>query len=393
MATDVIVVGAGPAGSATALLLARRGYRVSIVDRARFPRPKPCGEYVNPDAAARLDALGVGPAIGAAGTTLSGVRIVGRDGCAVWAPFPAGRALLVSRIHLDHTLVCAAARAGAQVIEEFRVEGTTPGPEPAVAGRHRGRTIRMSARLVIGADGLRSVVARRAGPLEAAVDGHYTIGAHFEILEAPVPGLSLHLGHGWFAGAAVYGAGTGNIVAAVARSALRQARGNVEALFSNACEQLPVLRALVRRARRVTPFVSVGPLGYTRRRAVDSGLLLVGDAAGTINPMTGEGIAMALRSAEMAAAAADEVLRGGTASRQALDRYERARIDAFKERWTVSRALQWILRRPALASSLLARMAADPRLATVLLGVVGDGRPTRDIASAGFLARLIRPRV
>lgn len=392
MNTDVIVVGAGPAGSATALLLARRGYRVSIVDRARFPRPKPCGEYVNPDAAARLDALGVGAAVAAAGTTLSGVHIAGQDGCAVWAPFPAGRALLVSRMHLDHALLCAAARAGAQVIEEFRVDGVLPGSVPVATGRHRGRAMRLAARLVIGADGLRSVVARRAGPLRAAADGHYTIGAHFEISESPVPGLGLHLGHGWFAGAAVYGNGNGNIVVAVARSAFRLARGDVEALFSTACEQLPALRALVRRARRVTPFISVGPLGYTRRPAADDGLLLVGDAAGTINPMTGEGIAMALQSAELAAAAVDQALQSDSASRRALACYERARIAAFNERWVVSRALQWIVRRPALASSLLARMMADPRLATVLLGVVGDVRPARDIFSPGFVGRLALSR-
>ncbi len=392
MDTDVIVVGAGPAGSATALLLAQRGYRVSIVDRARFPRPKPCGEYVNPDAVARLDALGVGSAVAAAGTTLSGVHIAGPDGHAIWAPFPAGRALLVSRMHLDHTLLSASARAGAQVIEEFRVDGITPGSGPAVRGRHQGRAVRLAARVVIGADGLRSVVARQAGPLEAAANAHYTIGAHFEIPEAPVPGLGLHLGQGWFAGAAVYGNGTGNIVVAVGRSAFREARGNVEALFSAACDQLPALRALVRRARRVTAFVSVGPLGYTRRRAVDRGPLLVGDAAGTINPMTGEGIAMALRSAEMAAAAVDQALRQGTGSQEALARYERARLAAFKERWMVSRVLQWILRRPTLASALVARMAGGPGLATVLLGVVGDVRPARDIASAGFLARLVLSR-
>ena len=128
---DVVVVGAGPAGSATALLLTRRGHHVVIVDRARFPRPKPCGEYLNPGAVEVLDRLGLGTVVGATGPTLSGMFIAGADGTAVWAAFPSGRGKLVARDRLDHALLKEAARAGAEIIEECRVETVTPGPTPA----------------------------------------------------------------------------------------------------------------------------------------------------------------------------------------------------------------------------------------------------------------------
>jgi len=387
---DVVVVGAGPAGSVTALLLARRGYRVTIVDRARFPRPKPCGEYLNPAAVAALDRLGLGPQVAVAGTSISGMFIAGPDGAAVWAPFPAGRGLLVPRARLDHLLLRQAAAAGAGVIEEFRVDEVSPGRAPEVLGRHRGQTARLVARLVIGADGLQSVVARRAGPLEPAAGGHYTIGAHFEGLDAAVPRGDLHLGWGWYAGAALYGDGIGNVVAAVPRGWFRRA-GGAETIFTEACEALPVLGRIVRGARRVTPFVSVGPLGYTRRWAVDDGLLLVGDAAGTINPMTGEGIALALRGAELAAAAADQALRQGRASRQALAAYDQARAAAFQDTWRISRLLQWIIRQPALASYLVRHLAEDPHLAMRLLGVVSGLRPAGDILRPAFLVRMLAP--
>jgi len=369
---DVVVVGAGPAGSATALLLARRGHHVVIVDRARFPRPKPCGEYLNPGAVEVLDRLGLGTVVGATGPTLSGMFIAGADGTAVWAPFPSGRGRLVARVRLDHALLKEAARAGADVIEECRVETVTPGPTPAVSGRRGSRPIRLIGRLVIGADGLRSAVARRTGALEAAAHAHYTVGAHFEHLQVLEPRGDLHLGEGWYAGAALHGNGAGNVVVALPRTSFPQAGGDPEAAFTHACASLPVLRQIMRGARRISPFVSVGPLGYTRRRAVDEGILLVGDAAATINPMTGEGIFMALRGAELAAEAADRALRQGATSRRALGVYERARSATFRDTWMASRLLQWIIRHPALASFLFRRLADDPRLASRLLGVVSD---------------------
>jgi flavin-dependent dehydrogenase len=128
----------------------------------------------------------------------------------------------------------------------------------------------------------------------------------------------------------------------------------------------------MRGARRTSPYVCAGPLGYLRRCTVDDGVLLVGDAAGTINPMTGEGLFMALRGAELAADAADRALRADATSRDALRAYERARAAAFGSTWTISRVLQWFLRHPAVMARVFRRLAASPRLASTLLGWVSD---------------------
>ncbi|MGH2403818.1 MAG: NAD(P)/FAD-dependent oxidoreductase [bacterium] len=372
MEPDVVVVGAGPAGSAAALRLARRGYRVTIVDRSKFPRAKPCGEYLNPGAVAALDRLGALTLVARAGVSLSGMYVVGPDGAAVWVPYPAGRGLLVPRERLDHLLLLEAARAGAEVIEECRVDAVTPGSAPVVTGRHRGCAVRLSARLVIGADGLRSVVARRTGPLAPAAHGHYTVGAHFEDLQAAAPRGDLHLGPGWYAGAALYGGGRGNVVIAVQRREFRRDGSDAEAVFSRTCAALPALTRIMRGAKRVTPFVSVGPLGYRTRTATDDGIMLVGDAAGTIDPMTGEGLCLALRSAELAARTADAALARGDAVRERLAAYDRARTAAFRDTWIVSRLLQRVIGRPRLAGLLLRGLAARPQLASRLLGVVSD---------------------
>ena len=163
---DVLVVGGGPAGSTAARLLAQLGWTVRLLDRARFPRPKPCGECLNPGAVAALERLGVLERVLALqpasldGWTVSAERAVARG------RFPHGAGgLSLDRARLDAALLDAARAAGVEVVEGTRVTGLVHTAEEKRAGTVAVLTAAPGhpvhrARIVVGADGLRSVVAR-----------------------------------------------------------------------------------------------------------------------------------------------------------------------------------------------------------------------------------------
>jgi len=173
-AADVIVVGAGPAGAATAILLAEHGVAVQLLDRARFPRPKICGEYLSPEAPRVLDRLGVLKTVDGLATPLAGMRITAPDGTVVigtyrtvgdWRPYRE-HAMAIERARLDEALVERVRALPIDFREHVRVtdvlveRGEVRG---VVAVDRDGRAARLRARLVIAADGRASVVAERLG--------------------------------------------------------------------------------------------------------------------------------------------------------------------------------------------------------------------------------------
>ena len=145
--SDVLVVGGGPAGSTVARLLAGRGWSVRLIDRARFPRAKPCGECLNPGAIAALDRLGVLPDVLALAPAPLDGWAVGTGATLARGRFPSAcGGLALDRARLDHALLEAARAAGVEVVEGRKVAAGDP--------------VLRSASVVVGADGLRSVVAR-----------------------------------------------------------------------------------------------------------------------------------------------------------------------------------------------------------------------------------------
>jgi flavin-dependent dehydrogenase len=396
---DVLIAGAGPAGSAAAALLARAGWRVLAVDRAAFPREKACSEYMSPEAVRVLERLGVVPGLERAGavplagtsvTAARGSRLLGRFAEARPAPGrPTG--LSVARRVLDATLVEAARAAGARVIERAAVEellydgGAVAG---AVVRDARGVRHPVRARLTIGADGLRSVVARRLGGRRHGRPRRVAFVAHV----ADVPGLSdvaeMHVGTAGYVGLNPIGGGVANVALVVPAALAREARGRAGAFFHDRLADFPGVRGRVDPARTVREVLATGPFAARSGRVTADGALLVGDAADFFDPFTGEGICSALVGAELVAEHAGPALAApGIVAQPALAGYRRARRRRFAGKWAVERVLGYAMLWPALFDRAVGRLGRRPPMAHTLIGVTGDFVPARAVLNPLFLAR------
>jgi flavin-dependent dehydrogenase len=323
---------------------------VQVVDRARFPRDKLCGDTVNPGAVALLrrhgleGALrGARPVEGMIVTGPSGLRVEGRYGGGAY-----GRA--IARRDLDARLVEAAADAGAAIEEEILTTGAaieTTRRGAIVTGIEAkgpaGHRIEMRARVVIAADGRHSRVAQALGLSRfARAPRRWAVGGYFENVDGLTSCGEMHIRPDRYLGVAPL---PGGIVNACVVTTAGEALRNPEALLLNSLRADSALAERFASARLVSPAVCLGPMAVDCTTPGASGLLLAGDAAGFIDPMTGDGLRFALRGAELAADFALDVLVHGW--RDAHLRLAAARRRVFRPKWRFNRTLRSLVASPA----------------------------------------------
>jgi flavin-dependent dehydrogenase len=386
---EVVIVGAGPAGSAAAARLADAGHDVLLLDRTHFPRRKPCGECVNPAAVAALRALGAWDAVAAAGPArLDGWRIDAGAGHAFCGAFPsATHGVALPRAVLDAILLRhavsrgAEARTGVRVLDLLRDGGRVVGVR--VSGEDGEREI--GARLVIGADGLRSVVVRRLDLLRRAPRlRKLALTAHVTGFDGDAHRGELHARGRGCVGIADVGGGVANVTVVVAGDEAKAVGGDPAGYFDRALADYGFPRMT-----RIDDVLATGPFDFPVRRAVADGAMLVGDAAGYYDPFTGQGIFRALRGAELAAGVAGAALRAGDTSAAALAPYERARRRAFTSGERVQHLVEAFVSRPALLRAVADRFARRPALADAIIHVTGDVRPARSLMRPRLLAQIV----
>jgi flavin-dependent dehydrogenase len=397
---DVLVVGGGPAGSSIAHALASRGIDVMVVDRARFPRPKPCAEYLSPQASRSLARMGALDEVERSGAAaLAGIRVYAPNGSVIAGDFVAkhgyhgfrDRGLSVRREVLDAILLERAGASGARIVEGAKVTELLREPDGRVRGVRltlddSSREVR--ARVVVGADGLGSVVARRLGltrrlrwPRRIALVTHYKgvkdVGEHGE----------MHVAPDGYVGIADVGGGLTTVAAVFPVSRSREiSRDRIEFLRRWLFDQ----RRLALRfasAERVTPVVATGPFASYARRASAPGAALVGDAADFFDPFTGEGIYAALRGGEILADHVTESLAAATPALAdaALREYDYARRREFGGKWLVERIIGAVVASPRLINRAARRLAARKDLADLLIGVTGNFVPAREVIRLGYV--------
>jgi geranylgeranyl reductase family protein len=391
---DVVVVGAGPAGSATAALLARRGIDVLLIEKAAFPREKACGEYLSPGVVAALDRIGVLPDVLQleharplgmrikTTTTEHLVRYDQGDGHI--------RALSIQRPIFDQVLRDHAIRSGARLEERARVTGAhLNGDNVSGVCIRRGTDDEViSARFVVAADGLHSTVSRSLG-LDLPVHWPRRLGliARYQLPENYCQGASMYVGDQVYCALNPVGRSIMN-VGLVSHANAKRTGESTAAYFDRRLAELPEAHGVLTHGERCTPIRGMGPLARRVRRTSGRGYLLVGDAAGFFDPFTGEGVYRALRGAEIAASAIEESLTRG------IDvplRYNERRREAFNRKQQFCMLIQLFLRSPAVFQYVTHRLSTRPDTSNVVSEVIGDLRPAGDALTPRQLLALFRP--
>jgi geranylgeranyl reductase family protein len=398
----VIVVGGGPAGSSTAFFLAKAGVEVTLLDRARFPRDKTCSEYLSPEASRLLDAMNALSPVEASGAAeLSGMRVHAPNGATIHGEFAAqhgfrgyrDRGLAIRRTILDSILLDRAREAGVNVKEGVRVtdvlrdRGTVKG---VTAIDSAGNESRIGTQLVIGADGLRSVIGRRLNlvrpsrwPKRIALVAHYT-----GVVDSREFG-EMYVDRGGYCGVANVGNGMTNVAVVVPVSRAPEIAVDRTEFLESWIAERPEIAARFRGAVRATPVRATGPFATSAKRAWARGAALVGDAAEFFDPFTGEGIYAALRGGEMLAGIVSDALRSNRDTESALREYERARRREFSGKWLVEKIVGAAVASPPLINRAAGVLSRRRDMADLLVGVVGDFVPAREVLNPGYLLRLL----
>ncbi len=407
---DAIVVGAGPAGAAFTLHAQRLGLRVLLLDKARFPRDKTCGDALSGRSVVELDRLDLLPAVrslpGApirrlvfgspAGDTVSVALTPPARPGQPRAAATAAEGYVVPRLHFDNLLFCRAQAAAYRCESGLTVHDLEwqDGRATGVRGvNSRGEAVRFRGRVVIGADGFSSVVARRAG-LYAHDPQHWMVAlrCYYEGVAGLDDQIELHFvdevlpGYLWLFPA---GQGRANVGIGMNHADLKRHGVDLRQALARALA-LPRFAARMAAARPLERPVGWNlPVGSRRRPAVGEGLMLIGDAAGLIDPFTGEGIGNSLLSARLAADTAFQACQADNVSAGFLRRYEDTVWAALGGELNTSTRMHRLAHRRWLVNLVIRRAARRPEISAAISAMLLDPDDRRRLLDLRFYLGLL----
>jgi flavin-dependent dehydrogenase len=370
---DFLVIGGGPAGASIAALAAEQGAKTLLIERDRFPRDKVCGEFLSAEGCAVLSRLGLLSRLTELGAMpMDACLLADAKGRSVTAPLPdlpqAGRtALGITRRVLDELLLNHAASRGVLVreqtvaihplLEKGRVTGVTTRRAGAALGDEPIR-----APLVIAADGRRSMLQRAlhpkiGDPLTTSKTSWFGFKAHFpDRTRGLSRRIELYVFDGGYAGLGPVECGRLNLALIARVDALKACGNSPLRMFEERMLSNPLLRARLGDDHPGSAWKTTGPLRFNVRKPASHGAMFLGDAAGTIDPFSGEGMSNALRGAELALPFVIEALASGGLAPKAAYAWSCVWRDAFAP----------VTRR----ARLVGRIFQHPRPASVAMGLL-----------------------
>jgi menaquinone-9 beta-reductase len=357
----IVIIGAGPAGSTAAIVLARRGWEVHLIEQHRFPRRKVCGECISPLGIDVLVRLGVQSALRRVGhVRLTRSAFVGTDGRETSTTLP--REMWgVSRPALDSVLLEAAREAQVTVHQPGRVEGVYR-RNVLMRDLESNHIQKIRCRQIVLSDGKAALGADR--PARSIDLG---MQAHFQAVDDQADCISLFSLPGHYCGLAPVESGEWNVAMSIPAHHVR--RRKLDEIWQQVLSQNAGLKRRMRRARQVTPWLAAPLPRFTVQSRWVDGTLPIGNAAAALEPIGGEGMGLAMRSAEIGAEAIDAALR----ERRAVD-VERLRSQ-FRRLWRwrsiVCRVGGMIASHPRLAGWAISVLSLDERLGRTLVGLTG----------------------
>jgi flavin-dependent dehydrogenase len=371
---DVIVVGGSVAGAATAIHLAEAGRDVLLLERASFPRRKPCGEGLFPAGVAELRRLGVLDELAHATSELRSIRFHAGDYTAE-ARFGHSQetALGVQRVFLDHALLKRAEWAGVTVrtsilVQALNVAGGKVAGVRTSAGSFEGRA-------VVAADGLHSRLRRQARLSTGRRGDRYGITAHLECRAQPGSAVDVYFEGGYELYLTPVGRERLNVALLARRAFMRRFAGNLRGAFESIVVDHPALRDF---GGLSDAPMAAGPFPARCTRTWRANFVLVGDAAGFYDGITGEGMSIALVSARACAEAVDAYLRAG--SYDSFRDYDAARRSLARNSDLLGRLSLALGRHPALASFAVRNLGRRPESFERLVAVNTGELPLRALS-------------
>jgi 2-polyprenyl-6-methoxyphenol hydroxylase-like FAD-dependent oxidoreductase len=395
---DAIIVGARVAGSPLAMLLARKGYRVLLLDKATFPSDTISTHHIHQPGVARLRRWGLLEGVRASNCPpTTEIRFdVGPFALAGTPPPAEGNAEAYAprRRVLDKILADAAVRSGVELREGFSVEEltTSEGAVTGVRGRDRkGSAVTERARIVVGADGARSFVADRVQAPVYFDRGMLTCNYYSYWSGVPLEGVELYAREGRMIVADKTNDGLVMVTVVWPKEAFKRVRSNIEFEFMRSLdEHAPGLAERVRAGRREERFAGSGFLPNLFRKPYGEGWALVGDAGYVKDPATAQGITNSFSHAEMLAEALDESLSGRREMGEALAGYERKRNEEVSAMFEHTCQLARLAPPTPEMRQLLEALRGDQGETGRFLGTVVGTTPIQEFFSPENVGRIVK---